>query len=144
MHIHGRWAFKIDKNNILLVKVMDAWNVEAAVAFSEEFKRVSMALVEQPWAILISTQHGELMVQEALPVLQDLNKWTVENNCRCEASIVKYQIQKEVFDRTRACGEYEYIQRAFFDFSSATQFLADRGFTPQSNEQDIADWFAVK
>ena len=73
MEIHGHWKFLFGGKNILLVKVMDSWNVEAAIAFAQEFKGVVSALVHQPWAILISTEEADLMVPEAMNELEKLN-----------------------------------------------------------------------
>jgi len=141
MKIHGSWKIERYKENIVLAKAIGAWNAEAAEAFTREFKTAVKPISSKPWAILMSTQCGELVVPEAMEILTELNAWVIGHNCHCEASLVKYNIQKELFDKTRACGDHVYIQKSFYELTQAISFIANNGFDIATDEHILENWF---
>ena len=144
MEIHGHWKFLVGGKDILLVKVMDSWNVEAAIAFAQEFKDVASAMIGQPWSILISTEQADLMVPEAMTELEKLNSWAVDHNCKLEVSVVGYKLHEEVFKRTRADKESQYSQVSLPNVPEAVQYLSERGYQLQFEPEVVQEWFENK
>tara|TARA_Y100000034_G_scaffold115777_1_gene153361 strand:- start:652 stop:1119 length:468 start_codon:yes stop_codon:yes gene_type:complete len=154
MKAHGTWKIKKDDSNTLLIKVNGAWNKEAAVLFSNEFKQIASTITNEPWAILISVQNAEIPIPEAMDVLQQLNEWSITNGCRCEASIVSLFAHEEVFKRTRAKkvqqqqrgeqvdAQLDYEQHIFLSLSEGIDFLAEKGIKLATPISDVKTWFS--
>lgn len=138
---HGRWKFMHGADDILLIKAMDSWNKEGATEFANAFKEAALPLIHSPWAIIISTENAELMVPEALAVLENLNQWAISNNCVVEANIIGYQIHKDVIEKTRAKKANNYVQRTFSHFDSANEFISAQGFLLSIGNDSAKLWF---
>lgn len=128
MKIHGSWKLSVVCNDTMLVRVFGAWNKEASEAFADEFKQISRPLIDKPWALVVCMQYGELVVPEAISVLEALNQWAINNNCRREANVVKYQIHNHLIDHTRGNDVNEYVQRSFTEMAEAISYLKSQGF----------------
>ena len=140
MMIHGSWHFTFLDDNTLMVSVIGAWNKEAAIAFSKEFKQITAPLLCQPWGLLVCMQNGELVVPEAITILEQLNQWAIDNNCRREANIVQYQIHNDLIERTRADEMRDYVQCSFTRLADALDYLKTEGFAQSITLQEAEAW----
>ena len=153
MQIHGSWDIKRLAPNILGVKIIDAWNVEAALAFSKELKEIVQPFLGNSWAILLSAQQADSVgPPNVIPVVQELNQWCIDNGCRCEAHIVRSGLQRQYNELTRsekikqlpvpACPTETTYTHAYFDsLESALAFLAQNQFYIDAEIAGLPAWF---
>lgn len=156
MLIHGSWDIKRITHNILAIKVFDAWNVEAALAFGEELKEAAEPLLGKDWAIILSSLQGDVVAPpEVIPVIQQLNKWCIDHGCRCEAHIVKSNLQRDFNQLTRtkealrtqddsASSPVKYTHAYFDNLEDASDFLSQYGYELSDYADELSLWFAAE
>lgn len=143
MQIHGGWNFKILDKDVLAVNIFDTWNLEAAIAFANEFKHVVKPLLGREWAILLSLKHSaEVGTLEMLPILQELNQWVIQHGCVLEVHMVKHFLQRDYSDMTRTDKERRsYIHICVNELEEAVELLNKYHFPITTEIKTVSSWF---
>lgn len=93
--LHGDWAIEmLDSHQIAMIKGKGGWNLDTALAYSDEFKKKATTVIHKPWVCIGYGVDWELGVPESEPVLNSLYEWMVENKCVKQISIILNPISK--------------------------------------------------
>jgi hypothetical protein len=95
MHVHGEWRIKTTPSRVLIFKVWDCWNEQAARRFALDVKATAAPWLGDRWAVFADQLDWGLAVPGAEPILQELNQWGVSNGCTRVAQITGHRTLTE-------------------------------------------------
>lgn len=114
------------KDSILYANLKGSWNKEAALEFSESFKRVAEPLTAHPWGHLVYLHEWDLCAPDVFPVIENLVAWCLDHNLVRAAQIYPPSIMKKQFIDQMVVEEMGNFRRATFDNKDdAYQWLVD-------------------
>lgn len=125
--IHGQWDIKtLHEQKIVLAKGKGGWNLEAAMAYCKEFKRVVAPLTNGKWAMCSYSDDWELGVPELNNVISELSQWMEDNGRVYKVTLVTNPlVMKQINDiATLAQQNVMFVG----DVDTAVKKLAEHGF----------------
>jgi hypothetical protein len=132
-NLHG--AFKIElRNDIVFVDMIGAWNIETAIAFSDEIKKVVKPIYGRPWAALTHMDEWELCTPECKPVIVEFSLNAKRSGLTREAVVNEKESTKlELFSRVRndslvKQANPEFDRRFFKNIDPGLAWLHSEGF----------------
>ncbi len=99
MQEHGSFDLKL-VGQVLVIKPYDSWNLETALRFCDECKKLASQISNQPWAVLSDLSHWDLSTPDTWEPINELNTWANEHNCQYEVVITTSPIQTELLTKS--------------------------------------------
>ena len=131
MDIHGDWQLKV-VGDVLVTTLGGSWNVEAALAYFEEYKSLAASLGR--YGILVRYDGWGGYTPEAEAIMRQLRHWAHDHGCACAAWVLEDALMKKWVELFLRHSDGLYETRAYSTAAEAIAWLATQGFTLDSAE----------
>ena len=140
-NIHGDWEVRVLDSNIIVSRVFGAWNVEAAVAFSSEFKNIASGFGGEAWACILCVVNAQLIIPDGIPVLKEVERWSLNHGRRCLINLGSNHMQRSQFNEISGSGP-ELAVGSYYckTLSEALPLLAQNGFDTSFDVTEVEQW----
>lgn len=119
------------KGNVLYAKLIDAWNKEAAIKFSIEFKELAKTF-SGDWGHFVDLTEWDLCNAEVFGIVKDLVDWCIANGLTRAAQVYPPSIIKAQFVDQMVVEEFGGFKRAVFGSNeNACDWLTAQGFAAE-------------
>ena len=131
---HGLFEITVN-GNILVTSLYGAWNEEAAVAFSLEFKAKAAEIKPPDWGLLALLEQFEGGIPAADVIFLELVDWCVLNQLKASAHVYnKSAYKKDYLNKLISVPPSSFTKSAFQDTKQAVDWLKQMGFTLERPE----------
>ncbi len=128
MQPHGSFELRVN-NQVLIAKIIGAWNKETGEQYFCELKKISQHLIQQPWALAVYLTEWELGTPGSDEVTLELIKWLAANNLEKVAEIYSPSILKKMHVQNMINQTEPVFERQYFsDEQAAFAWLESQGF----------------
>ncbi|QBF82659.1 hypothetical protein EXU30_08135 [Shewanella maritima] len=125
MREHGSFEMEV-RDQTLIVKCVDSWNIETVIRMCREYKQLAATICDQPWACLVDMTEWVLATPEMWAEIDKLNDWGNKHNQKFEAVVCSLALQKSLMVQSHEV--LTNVETKFCkDLPEAYQWLADAG-----------------
>ena len=125
---HGRFEITV-RGQVLILKALEQWNEEAALAFEQEWMRLATPIANAPWAHLVFLDDWELSTPEVAPIISRVVVWSVAHNMTHAAQVYSPNMLKKYEpDRMVDNSKLPFEKQVFLNENDAIQWLNGAGF----------------
>ncbi len=128
MQAHGSYELRVN-NQVLIAKIIGAWNKETGEQYFCELKKISHHLIQQPWAMVVYLTEWELGTPGSDEVTLELIEWLTANKLDKVAEIYSPSILKKMHVQNMVDKTESKIDRQYFsDEQAGFTWLESQGF----------------
>lgn len=100
-NLHGTFNIEL-RDDIVFVDMIGAWNIETAIAFSDEIKEIIKPIFGRPWAALTHMEEWELCTPDCESVIVEFSLNAKRSGLTRKAVVNEMESTKlELFSRFR-------------------------------------------
>ena len=124
---HGSYKLWV-KERVIYAEISGAWNREAALNYSKEFKALASSFSGN-WAHLVYLDDFELCGDEVFGVIQELVAWCIAQGLKRAAHVYSpSMVKKEFVGKMVAERQGEFTRAIFDNEMSARLWLSNEGY----------------
>lgn len=101
MQEHGSFEMEI-KNQTIIVRGYDSWNLETTLRFVQEFKLLAQTLENKPWACLVDLTKFNSGVPDVWKKIDEVNSWANSHGQKYEVVVCNSSLQEFLLMRSHA------------------------------------------
>jgi hypothetical protein len=133
---HGDYFLSI-QGNVVVAEISGSWNLEAAEAYEQNFKKLLEPLLPCRWGHIVYLNDWDLGVAEIAPVIARLVSWCIENGLTRAANVFSESMIKAYVLETMLVDEVGDFQRkVFVNESEALLWLESFGYSLENMSID--------